>query len=587
MPISEAYQQAILNGALGDLLVAAGGSFKIKLLQNGVELSGNGYARSTIVEIPEASEIGDNGLCTVRLVSQDPLTASGGSITWNQLEIWDSTVASLIFPRFRTSGTIANGEAKKVTAVFGLPDQEELISQLDSIETDVATLQSTTTSLDTRLDTVEADIVDINAPTLDLPFLLPDGTGYSDAEGIDAITKLNAFTTGQEWHNKRCEIDIRAKRIPMAGTGKWSISRISGLSLATTGLGGTFSENQYGSASGTVYNTGGLASGFVWIDQDNLTGPMIESEGYGVNADNLLIQGKAHPEDPTTLVQDLHLRKEEGLRITGRDVAGTLPTGKNTGNLTVSLCVTGIRTVDTPYEDNADQLLIGRLRGHYCGTLFKSENKQTLGCRFDYVDQLHCPIGFDWVRGGKNWIGDHCIQAGSDVGVQITGIAGNIVGSFNNDYLLFDGTSSATALGLKIQPSSGYIAPTIVYGNVEVDYNISGARTSNPLMTMLGFYGDLIIQKGSGLFERFIHVTGGVENFHPKIFVYNCSFRLGSDMNSIRKLFTTTSSGRVEVVFVDNYEIYGGVDSANSGRRYTNYSNLIEIYNNNSTVTVL
>jgi hypothetical protein len=588
MPISEAYQQAILNGLFSSLVSAAGDSLVMALLYNDVELVGNGYIRKTISTIPDASAIGVNDLCTVRLVPDTPLTAVGGDLVWNQIQILDSTGTNLLFPTFSSTGTILQGESKKVAAVFGLPDNDELISRVTTLESSVGTLEDDVAAVEVDVATLQADVEEINLGNLGLIGLLPDGTGQTAAEGTAELVKLNAFTRGQDWHDKRANIDMECLRVPFGGTDYWEITRISGLKIKTSGLGGGFSENQYGSAAETVYNVGGLASGAVWVDRDNLTGMMIQSEAYGIETDNFLTQGLMEPTNPSQMITDLAYRKDEGWRLLGRDVAGTLPSGKSMGNHTLAFLKTGMRTVETPFADNADQLLFGRFRGFYCDTVFKSENRQTLGCRFDYVDQLHCTTGFEFVRGGKNWIGSHCIQAGCTQGVLISGVAGEVVGYFDTDELIMDGTSGSTALALKIQPSSGYIAPTFNYANVAVDYNLfnTGSRASNPLFSMLGFYGAINITGGSGLYERMFHITGGVVDFFPTILVTGCTFKFGADMNSIRKLFTTTSSGYINVIFVDNHEVYGGVGSANNGKTYSPYRNLIEIYNNNSTVDV-
>lgn len=161
MPIQESYQQAILDGLLANLFTSAGNSFTLVLYFNGTELSGNGYSRKSISTLPVASEVGENGLSTVRLVTDELLSASGGNITWDALELRDSTGTNLVFPRFSVSGTILSGESKKVTAVFGLPDNDATIARVSALETDVATLETDVDELTDNVDipvTTEAEL---------------------------------------------------------------------------------------------------------------------------------------------------------------------------------------------------------------------------------------------------------------------------------------------------------------------------------------------------------------------------------------------------------------------------------------------
>lgn len=159
MPVEEAYQQAALNGCLASLVTAAGGSLTLVLLQDGTELSGNGYARKSISTIPDASAI-EGGFCTVRLITDTLLTASGGNISWNQLELRDSTGTNVVFPRFSVTGIINSGESKKVAAVFGLPDSDGLYSRVANLETAVDTLESDVSTIESDVSTISGDLDD-------------------------------------------------------------------------------------------------------------------------------------------------------------------------------------------------------------------------------------------------------------------------------------------------------------------------------------------------------------------------------------------------------------------------------------------
>lgn len=431
-----------------------------------------------------------------------------------------------------------------------------------------------------RLRTLENEVASERLGLTEM-FGLSGSTPIKDAGDANADI-LQAWTDGGWRSNRLGEIDIAGRRIPLSKT--WTTSRLSGIRFRTAGLGGYFSENQYGSASGTTYNVGGLASGFVWADKADLTGAMVEYEGYGWDWGDFVFAGNYHETDPSALYADSANRKEIGMLIHGRDTDGMLPTGKSIGNFTFAGLETGVKTIATPFEDNADQLLWGRVRAHYCDTLFHSTNKQTLGNVFSYVDQLATTTGYLYERGGTHTTLFHCLQAGCDTGLKITGNDTNIIGAFNFPYFKLDGTSPNTALAIDINPTSGYCAP-VINMFLDVDNAIAG-RTSNPAIRIHNCYGRLNLS-GMNFYPGMIKVTGGLSTYPLTVCVTMSRYRLGNDMNTIRNLFTADSSGSYNVLFRDNNEAFGDTGEIIDGKFYNDYRNKISINSSNSTVTVL
>lgn len=194
MPIAEAYQQAILNGVMQNLLTASGGSFKVALFKNNLELSGNGYSQKSISTVPSASAVGVNGLSTVKLTTDTTLTASGGDISFDSIKILDSTGTNQVLPTFTVTGTISSGESRKVTAVFGLPDNSSVADRVTELETSVSTLETDVTNLEPITD---ASLIQ---PALDdnlRPVVIGEGD-YTISTGLDVIGISGSTKVGRK-----------------------------------------------------------------------------------------------------------------------------------------------------------------------------------------------------------------------------------------------------------------------------------------------------------------------------------------------------------------------------------------------------
>jgi hypothetical protein len=498
---------------------------------------------------------------------------------------------------------ITEGEVNTLQSDMAAMDVavDNAVSQVSLFDSRLDTLESTATSLDSRLDTAESDIntaqsdinsletaVDlINAPKLELinfKSIAVNAPALAAASTTN-VEALQAWSDGG-WKNDPAPfIDLRGKRVPINDT--WTMGQMNGMLLLCTGGTEYHSENQFGSGATLAENVGGPNSALVWTDKTNLTGPMLVMDGNFAHIEGVLcLQGNFDYDDPQDVKDDSANRKALGMQILGRDVAGACPTGKFTGNITCMGLVTGIETVDTPYEDAADQLHLGRCFSHYCDTFFKSGNIQTLGNEFGYFDQLYTPTGFHYARGGMHTCRQHVMQGGCDYGLVITGNDTNIFGTFDTDKLIMDGTSEPDAYALYVDPVGGYVAP-YVRMRLDISPNITN-RKSNPIIRIRFSYGQYDFSNSNFLYERCIHVQDGVSGFFPTIRIRDACFHQGSDMNSIRKLFTVSSRGYVNIIFADNTEKYGSGGSANAGKTYDAYRNLINITGDgNSDFTVI
>lgn len=105
-----------------------GGSFKVALLRNGVEVSGSGYARATVTTptagTPE-TEI-DNAV-SISLSLKASFTASGGAIVYDQVQLYASDNTTLIGTSDYGSGiTINSGVTDNVTLTFRIGESRDV-----------------------------------------------------------------------------------------------------------------------------------------------------------------------------------------------------------------------------------------------------------------------------------------------------------------------------------------------------------------------------------------------------------------------------------------------------------------------------
>lgn len=124
-------KSALLNAGLSSLLTASPGGIRVALYNNGVEASGSGYARSAITGFSAAASLSTG----VEATSSDyaTFTASGGTITYNQVYLYDDdgvTVLARSVPT-QTATSITSGTAHRVTMNFRIPPKHNITTQAE------------------------------------------------------------------------------------------------------------------------------------------------------------------------------------------------------------------------------------------------------------------------------------------------------------------------------------------------------------------------------------------------------------------------------------------------------------------------
>lgn len=124
-------KSALLNAGLSSLLTASPGGIRVALYNDGVEASGSGYARSTITGFSSAASVSTG----VEATSSDyaTFTASGGTITYNQVYLYDNdgvTVLARSVPT-QVATSITSGTSHRVTMNFRIPPTHNISTQAE------------------------------------------------------------------------------------------------------------------------------------------------------------------------------------------------------------------------------------------------------------------------------------------------------------------------------------------------------------------------------------------------------------------------------------------------------------------------
>lgn len=556
MSVTATARAAIMDGGTAGLLSVAGGTVRVALFRNGVECSGNGYSRKSVSAFGAA----DNGEHSTAAAGADvTFSAVGGSIVFDQVKVYNRRGTVLLGTTPRTTArTIAPGGPATVTISFQIPAR-----QMQPGDAELFGATPTFPGGDTITD---AQAV-LNSAAFQSYF---DG-GYRD-------TRAPAGTAGRRWPVGP-SIDTRM---------------IAGLAFTTTGHGGYYAEDQYGDPDldEELQDNGGPATGFIAVGDDYIGDPVLISRGRGADYGVLNGWGNWTQSDPA-LLPALD-RRRVFIEVYGRDTLGRMPSGKFQMSGHYSGFETVVKTLATPFEDNADQFDFGRIEAHYCDRFFWSTNKQTLGARCRYFDQYNTPDGFLFERGGKFRLDTISMQDGAERGLVIRGNGTNIIGGFRINEAYMDGTSPGDALLVDIEGVGGYCAPFTTIDYIDIDAATTG-RTASPLIRSVNNFGHININEigGTGCgYAGLLHVEGGTADFPIKIIIRNGAWRFGTVLDgsptAIRNLFTSTSAAYIDLYFEgSNYEINGGTGHGNEGRYYDEYIEKIQITSGTSTVTIL
>lgn len=415
--------------------------------------------------------------------------------------------------------------------------------------------------------------------------------GTTVGTGTANVAALNAWTTGGGWRARRGPLSLNGWRIGLGGTAPWDMGPLEGFGLIGTGLADIRVESQFGGGVAVANNIGGQPSGFVWVDKSNLTGPMLLFRGGFWNVGSLNLWGNFGTGLLDTLKADLANRKALGLEVRGRAEDVGIGTGKIEGDIFVGMCVTAIKTTiapaidETPVEDNADESYIKRLRTPLCDVGLHLANMQSISWRLGYFDAGGTITGVILERGGSLHIAELVCQTLTDTGVRITGNDTVTSGDVTIDKVQVDDQVANTFKIIHVNTASGANAMTYNIGHLRGD---TGRPINNPYFVIESgdSYGELNINSGDNLIEGMIEVKSSSLTFPFTVRLQNGRFWAG-DLDNIRKLFTPSSRGYINVLFRGCREGHNFTPGqTNEGRFFNEFLGRINITGNGSAQTV-
>ena len=116
--LTSAARSVLLTGGLPGLLSYAGGTIKVALFNNGVEVSGNGYSRKSATGVGSVTTDSD-GDRALALTPASVFTASGGSIIYDQYRLLNNAGSEVLgYSDEINTITIPNGQNDTVTVSF-------------------------------------------------------------------------------------------------------------------------------------------------------------------------------------------------------------------------------------------------------------------------------------------------------------------------------------------------------------------------------------------------------------------------------------------------------------------------------------
>jgi hypothetical protein len=421
------------------------------------------------------------------------------------------------------------------------------------------------------------------------------GTTLATAEANAAA--INAYLGG----------GYRPSRLPLFFPGRgWLIGDTIDLAEQTGhalhGAGGEpiwHNENQYN----IVPSYGGPVSRIVAheafasdSEPDGRAGqPVIRIPGYGNHIQQLALQGLWSTgslptgEYPFSGLEidngTVHASDERawiGIEILPTD--GGPGTGKLAcpGSLAIMFCRAAVKCSgnNNEYDNHADQLFLGRFLAAFCDIGLWVTNRQSVGHRIGYFDQVHCHTALRFDAGGKLWCGDLVMQDDSEFGLLLTGNDASIGGNaaaFRIDRLTVDGTTPLDCQAVHVEPTSGSCFACVDIGFLHVDVRRPGADPIKPLFEINDYYGDLNIYGGVYLYQSMIKVTGGTDQFFPTIRIHNARFAKGH--HSLGVFLDTGSTGYVQLEIVSCCEMNGSSGSLNQGKMFPDFRGLINFAN--------
>lgn len=107
---------AILDAGLPGLLTLGGGSLQVRLINGSSEASGNGYSRQRFSEWELATQ---SDVATIKNSAEVDFTASGGSISYDRLEVWNRAgTTRYLRSEYLGAQSIASGVTRSIAVQF-------------------------------------------------------------------------------------------------------------------------------------------------------------------------------------------------------------------------------------------------------------------------------------------------------------------------------------------------------------------------------------------------------------------------------------------------------------------------------------
>lgn len=278
---------------------------------------------------------------------------------------------------------------------------------------------------------------------------------------------------------------------------------------------------------------------------------MLRYRGYGWAFRGLNLQGNYHAttlgapplsSGGTGLWGDSANRCTIGLEIQGQQSG--IGTGKIVAEtLAIHHCVTAIKCLATPAEDNADQLLIGRLVTSGCDTGLLVQNEQSVGINIGNYETGNVTTAIHYEASGKLHIDQLSQQAYCSTGLKIDGDSTKVTvdtAPFTINQLYIDAGAPIDCKAVDVTAAANTSWTAIKIGYLSVSAQRAAASPVTPLF-QLRRSTRLSIEGGINLYEGMVKVTGGVATHFPCVRLSNCDMESGASPYNI---FSSDSSGK-------------------------------------------
>jgi hypothetical protein len=413
-----------------------------------------------------------------------------------------------------------------------------------------------------------------------------NGTTVSTGTGnVTALNQWGSNTHAKRWSADRFKLDLQG-RVAMGGTSYWAFPAVDAVTILTHGLGQPRAELEFTAVNGASSSIqGGMPTGVVWVDKNNLTGRMVLLGGHGGEMGHFRADGNidtASSTITTVLAGDDANRKEVGIELRD-DTIGGYGVGKyHFQSLSINFCVTGFLVTSPSTSENGDETDFDIFKPEYCDVGFKSQHLQCMGMRFGRASQVNTDTMWKYEQGSDF----HCSyffvggnSTDTNYGLEITGNDSNTSnGVFKFDCIQIDQAVVNDYQAIRVNPTTGYCRAPIVVEYLRVAPNRT--TTNNPVIWIKNYYGEVVVRGGENLYEGCLHVEGGIVGAFPTIIIRDAKGYAGESLDSVRNWFDTSSRGYVQVNFEDNTEEHGLTGQVNAGRFYDDNKVFINITGN-------